>query len=412
MKIAYVYSGIQLPFVVNELEAHDTAGCQVLSLISRHQDDCRNLSQLMIKWHKKSLYRPAIYREIWNCFREVSRHPIRFLKASLWLLGLSLVSPRDFVLGLYEMLAACSFAQPCRRHGVDHIHVHFASRSLTMGILLGFLLGKNVSCTVHAFDIFMRKPGTLRKRLSCCRFIVAISEYNVRYLQDKCGSGIADLCTVIHCGIHIGGFLPRHADFSPHRIVSVARLVAKKGLDIAIRACEKLARKGIPFFFEIIGDGEEYHRLDNLIRQCHLEGTVRLLGAVPNDEIAQSLRNAALFLLPCVAGSDGNVDGIPVSIMEAMACEVPVISSRLSGIPELVIDGETGFSLKEKDVDEIADRIEQLLNDRETNERLGRSARRLVLEQFDIEKNAARIRSLFEKNRKSERMNAKPTRTG
>lgn len=396
MKIAYVVSGMKLPFVVNEIEAHEQAGWQVLPLASCRPERFQDWSKVMIKWCWRAVYRPNALVQIAVTLREAFAHPLRFMRVCLWLFGMLLHSPAEFAKGIYEMTAACYFASYCRRFDARHIHVHFASRSLSLGLMLGILTDRPVSCTVHAFDIFTRPPASLRARLIKCKFIAAISRFNVEYLGKTCGKRIADLCRVVHCGIDLERFKSVSREPQPGRMVCVARLDRKKGLSVAMRACAELKKGGTKFLFQIIGDGPEKTRIEEQIHELGLQDYVELLGAKANDQLVPFFGEAALFFMPCVKTQAGDMDGIPVAMMEAMACQVPVVSTRLSGIPELVHDGVNGLLVEEGNTSALAEAIRTLLADSDKVRRFGRAGRDHIEKNFDIKKTAAQVRELIQ----------------
>lgn len=397
MKIAYVVSSlkISMTFVVNELEAHEKAGWQVLSLVSCKPGPFENLSEVMVKWNKRAVHRPGIFSQIAAILREIFTHPLRFVKVLFWLSTLLARSPVEFTKALYELTACCYFAAECRRFGAEHIHVHFASRSLSLGLMMGILTGLPVSCTVHAFDIFTRSSGSLQMRLAKCKFIASISKFNVEYLRKTCGDSIADLCHVVHCGIDTEKFNTVCRQPESGRMVCVCRFSPKKGLDIAIRACAKLRDNNVKFLYEIAGDGPQRRDLEDLIEELNLADKVKLLGAISNDQLIELFRRASVFLMPCVKTPDGDMDGIPVAMMEAMVYEVPVVSTAISGIPELVEDGLSGRLAPEKDVDALEQILKELVADTDKIERFGKAGRDRVLKDFSISENAEKLRELI-----------------
>ncbi|MCP4607225.1 MAG: glycosyltransferase [Planctomycetes bacterium] len=397
MKTAYIVSSlkISMTFVVNELEAHEQAGWQELPLVSCKPGTLENLSEVMVKWNKRSVHRPDFFVQIGTTLREIITHPIRFGKILFWLATLLVHSPGEFAKALYELTACCYFAGKCRRFGAEHIHVHFASRSLSLGLMMGMLTGLPVSCSVHAFDIFTRSPSSLRMRLAKCKFIASISQFNVEYLRKTCGNSVADLCRVVHCGIDPEKFSSVSRQPEVGRIVCVCRLSPKKGLDIAIRACAKLRDNNVKFQFEVAGDGPQRRDLEELIESLNLADHIKLLGARPNDQLTELFSRASVFLMPCVKTPDGDMDGIPVAMMEAMACEVPVVSTAISGILELIEDGVTGRLAPENDVDALTQILQELLGDMNKIEQLGKAARERVLTDFCISRNAAKLRELI-----------------
>jgi len=416
MKIAYVVSGMKMTFVINEMAAHEQAGWEVLPLASCKRERFQNMSEVMIQWCKQAVYRPNVLVQIWMTLREMVVHPLRFWRACFWLATLLIHSPVEFAKAIYELTAACHFAFHCRRFGIEHIHVHFASRSLNLGLMLGMLTDLPVSCTVHAFDIFIRSARSLRPRLAKCKFIAAISQFNVEHLRNVCGKYVADLCHVVHCGIDVERFRPsawqpqaclersrkaelgdgRTTEGKPGKMLCVARLEAKKGLDLAIRTCAKLRENNVEFLFEIIGSGPERKRLEKHIRQLGLEDCIVLLGPKSNDQLIQFYSKASVFFMPCVKTQNGDMDGIPVAMMEAMACEVPVVSTRLSGIPELVQHNVNGLLVDEQDPGALAEATKILFDNPDKIRQFGRAARQQIVQNFNIKEIAAKLRELIQ----------------
>lgn len=350
----------------------------------------------MIKWCRRTIYRSNVLVQIWMTLREMVMHPLRFWRVCIWVVTLLFHSPAEFLKAVYELTTVCDFAFHCRRFGVEHIHVHFASRSLSLGIVLGILMDLPVSCTVHAFDIFTRSCGSLQPRLAKCKFIAAISQFNIEHLRKICGQSIADLCRVVHCGIDIEKF--RKVSHQPKQgvMVCIARLERKKGLDIAIEACARMKEKNIDFRFQIIGDGPERKHLEKQIHALDLEDRVELLGPKANDQLLPYFSEACLFFMPCVKTQAGDMDGIPVAMMEAMACEVPVVSTRISGIAELVHHNINGILVNRADPDILAEVVVDLLYDLDKIRRFGCAARRQVEQNFNVTKTAAELRQLIQ----------------
>lgn len=396
MKTAYIVSGLNQTFVINEIEAHEQAGWSILPLASCRRHNTDEFSGLMASWVEKAVFRPGCFILASSLVFQTLRHPIMMLQIAAWFPALAFHSISEFAKAVYELPAACYFARHCSRSGVRHIHVHFASRSLNLGIMTGMLIKAPVSCTVHAFDIFTRKPGSLTARLSKCVFIAAISEYNIRYLSETCGDRIANLCRVVHCGIDVDQFKATDRDLQPGKLLFVGRLVEKKGLEVSIEAAARLHEEGISFSYDIVGNGPMHDDLEELIKCRGLEEKVRLLGSVPNDRLTGLFNQCGVFVMPCVRASSGDQDGIPVALMEAMACEIPVVSTNISGIPELVEDGVNGYLTDAKDVDGLAAVLKGLLvATPQHNRKLGRAGRRRIQEEFNITRTSCQLRELI-----------------
>lgn len=350
----------------------------------------------MKEWSEKSLYRPGLPVSAGYALRELVVNFRNSAAALAFLFSLMFVDIREFCKGLYEFSAAPYFAHRCRLFGAEHVHVHFASRSLTLGIFISILNGIPLSCTVHAFDIFTRGKASLAYRLGKCSFIASISHYNVKYLRQICGDGIADRCRIVRCGIDTRRFECAGDKKRGNTLLCVANLVEKKGHETAIRACSLLKSRGVDFRLHIVGDGELRGRLERLVEECDLAANVILHGHVPNDRLEEFYSEADVFVMPCLTDRFGDRDGIPVAFMEALACRVPVISTWVSGIPELVRHDESGLLVPERSIDGLAEAIETLLKDPQRARRMGERGREIVAREFEIEKTSSILRGYIE----------------
>ena len=397
MRIAYITSGFPETFVINEIEAHRQAGWEILPLVSAKPFDHAGRSALDQQWHGRACYRPSPLAQFLGILRELVTHPIRFVRVLAFLAHLACCNAREFAKAIHEFTVAFYFADKARQFGAQHVHAHFAARSLSLALMVAILVGRPVSCTAHAFDIFTRPASSLRPRLLRCRFIAAISQYNVRHLRGLCGDSVADLCHVIHCGINMDLFQVVQRRPQPGRMIAVAHLTnPKKGFDVAIDACARLRDQGVDFLFQIVGDGPLRPRIEEQVRRLKLEDRVQLLGGKPNDQIRDLLSQACVFVLACVTGPDGDRDGIPVAMMEALACEVPALTTNISGNPELVIDGVTGRLVPEKDPQALAEAMKDMLCDMGRLEQYGQAGRALVAREFNTAINSAKLRTLME----------------
>jgi glycosyltransferase involved in cell wall biosynthesis len=230
--------------------------------------------------------------------------------------------------------------------------------------------------------------------------VVTISEYNRRHLISA--GTPAGKIKVVPCGIDLQQFTVN----GTHRretgaIVTIGRLEGIKGFPYLVQACAILKARGIPFTCEIIGEGSLRPVLEQEICTNGLEGTVRLRGALSQTQVRAALADAQVFVLPSVQTPDGNQDGIPVALMEAMALGLPVISTRVSGIPELVVDGVSGLLAPPGDAVALADAIERLLKDPALREVLSRQGSEAVRARHDIARSVARMQEIF-----SEALNA------
>jgi glycosyltransferase involved in cell wall biosynthesis len=234
----------------------------------------------------------------------------------------------------------------------------------------------------------------LREKTAEADFVVTISEFNRRLLARF---GDPAKVHVVRCGIELERYpLQEEPPPGPATILTVASLQEYKGVDRLIRACAVLAARSLPEWrCRIVGGGVLRRELERLVEELGLGGRVELCGPKPQDEVARLLQESHLFVLPSVVAHDGQMDGLPVALMEALAVGLPVVASDLSGVPELVRPGETGTLVPPGDAEALADALAGVLLDPEPARRLGRAGRRLVEEQFVLSDNVGALVELF-----------------
>jgi glycosyltransferase involved in cell wall biosynthesis len=320
------------------------------------------------------------------------RNPRRYSRALFYVLS-------KFKLGLvWRFLQAGYIAERARRLGLRSFHAHFASRPTTVALLASRISGIPYSFTAHAYDIYYTDSNSkvLARKLDDAEFVVTISDYNKAFLESRF-NGATNKIVRIYNGIDLQTFAPNgEPPSTPFTIVSVARLVEKKGLSYLIEACRHLRDRGIEFRCLIIGKGRLRSHLDGLIKQWDLRKKVQLLGVCSQSEVLQRYREAHLFVLPCVIDDRGNRDGLPVSIVEALACGLPVITTSVTGIPEVVQDGHNGIIIPESEPVELADAIESVISDAQLYQHLQENSRASVVTNFDLTKSANSMHQLFD----------------
>jgi len=300
---------------------------------------------------------------------------------------------------------ALYFAEFFARSGVDHVHVHFANRAAHTAVFLKEVSGIPFSVTAHGQD-FMKDLGSddlLREICAAAEFVAAETDYSRDLLRQRS----PDFATKIHRvynGIDLerfpGGASTQRGGYSSRntvpRIVSVGRLVAFKGFDDLIDACAELARCRIEFVCDIIGDGPQRETLQAKIEQLDLSSRVNLLGSLSQRAVLERLQAADIFALPSTTDAQGATDVFPTVILEAMASARPVVSTRLAGIPELVVDGETGTLISAGDSTALAQALEQLLRDPELRSRFGHGGRARIEQHFRIENTVVSLMEMLE----------------
>ncbi|PYK41656.1 MAG: hypothetical protein DME60_02205 [Verrucomicrobia bacterium] len=280
--------------------------------------------------------------------------------------------------------------------GIRHVHAHFAGMAARTGFWIDKFFPVTFSFTAHANDIFAPRDFQigLDKLVDAARLIVTETDYAERLLRERF-SDSANRIQRIYNGLDLTLF--KRADFSstPPLIVAVGRLIAKKGFADLLRACRLLMERGQSFRCEIVGEGPLEQELREQIVQLDLEGRVGLPGAKPQHEIRELLAAATVFVMPSVIDPDGGMDNLPTVIMEAMAAGLPVVSTSIGGIPEMVIQNETGFLVSPGDAAALAGAIEKMINDRLLARKLGQAGHERAQRLFSIEKNVRALCALL-----------------
>jgi len=280
--------------------------------------------------------------------------------------------------------------------GVRHVHAHFAGMAARTVFWIHRFFPMTFSFTAHANDIFAPRHFEigLDKLVDAARLIVTETDYAAQFLRERFPQR-ADSVHRIYNGLDLAEF--ERADFSstPPLIIAVGRLIAKKGFAELIRACALLAEHGKLFRCEIIGEGPLENELRAQIAQLNLQNRFVLLGAKPQREVRQHLAAASVFVLPSVLDPEGGMDNLPTVIMEAMATGLPVVSTNIAGIPEMVVQNETGFLVQPADPIALTKAIEDVIDDRLLAQRLGEAGHQRAQELFSIEKNARELCALL-----------------
>lgn len=279
---------------------------------------------------------------------------------------------------------------------VRHVHAHFAGMAARTAFWIHRFFPMTFSFTAHANDIFAPRHFEigLDKLVDAARVIVTETDYAAQFLRERFPQR-ADSVHRIYNGLDLAEF--ERADFSstPPLIIAVGRLIAKKGFAELIRACALLAERGKLFRCEIIGEGPLENELRAQIAQLNLQNRFVLSGAKPQREVRQHLAAASVFVLPSVLDPEGGMDNLPTVIMEAMATGLPVISTNIAGIPEMVVQNETGFLVQPADPIALAKAIEAVIDDRLLAQRLGEAGHQRAQELFLIEKNVRELCALL-----------------
>ena len=355
---------------------------------------------------------PRWLAQNWGLFlpavvRTGRRHPVGLARAAGQALAQSVRARRRFwafprKLYVLELLRAVDLADRLDRAGdVARLHAHFAHGTTTVTWLASTITGLPFSFTGHAKDIYteeLNPAGLLRRKMDAASFVVTCTEANRRHLSSL---GSRTPVHVLYHGLN-ADFEPLAANASRRdrsgrvRLLAVGRLVRKKGLDTLVDACALLRDRGLDFEAVIAGEsGASEQEVRDRVAAGGLEGRVTLLGPLTQDALFEEYQRASVFALPCRVLEDGDRDGIPNVLMEAMACSVPVVTTGVSGITELVHDGENGLIVDPDRPGDLADALHRLVKDPGLAHQLAEQGRRTVAERFDAATTAGRMASLL-----------------
>src|SRR5437868_3300470 len=296
---------------------------------------------------------------------------------------------------------ALYFADFFARSGVDHVHVHFANRAAHTAVFLKEISGIPFSVTAHGQD-FMKDLGSddlLREICAAAEFVAAETDYSRELLRQRCPDSACKIHRVYN-GMDLTRFPAPNEEVSINqapRIISIGRLVAFKGFEYLIDACADLVRRGLEFTCEIIGDGPLRGDLEARIRKLNLSDRVHLLGSLSQGAVLEKLRSADIFALASVTDAQGASDVFPTVIIEAMATARPVVSTQLAGIPESVVDGETGLLVPPEDTMALAEALGRLIEEPKLRLHYGRAGRVRIEQHFRIERTVAPLIELLQK---------------
>ena len=392
MKIGYVvkrYPRYSETFIVNEILAHEAAGMEI-EIFSVLLPEDGHFQDVISRVRAPVTYLPSKglkVAEFWSALEQAGE-----TLPDGWL---SLEAARgEDVRYVYQ---AVVLAREARLRAISHLHAHFATAATTVARLAAHFAGLPYTFTAHAKDIFHEsvRPADLRRKLADATVAVTVSDYNLAYLRESYGSAARHVRRTYN-GLDLERFPYRSPYERAPRIVGVGRLVEKKGFVDLIDACAILAKEGRKFTCRIVGTGEQEVGLRVRIARLGLEDRIELLGPRPQSELVRLVQDAAVLAAPCVVGADGNRDGLPTVLLEAMALGTPCVSTDVTGIPEVVRDGETGLVVSQRDPAALAAAVGRLLEEPDLRARLAERARRLVEAEFDVNRNATQLRELFQ----------------
>jgi glycosyltransferase involved in cell wall biosynthesis len=386
-------------FVYREVRELRARGWNVIavslnSLRDQHEESLADLQKDRI----------FVYEPGWSfeAIIEMIAHPICSARTLFKAVG-DVLNPReptggrDRIKTIGQALAGLKLASDLRKLGVKHIHCHFAHAPASVGMYASTQLGIPFSFTGHANDLFQRRH-LLRKKLLRAGFIACISNWHrefYRAIEPSCDSR----CEVIRCGVPVDQWmcrLPVPNETDALRVLTLCRLVEKKGVDMLIRALHAWGTKSARNWkLTVAGDGEMMDKLKEIAQHLAVSHCIDWRGAVTNEVVPQLLAESDVFALPCRTDVSGDKDGIPVVLMEAMACGTPVIAGNVAAISELVEDGKSGLLVDGTNLDAIVNAIDKLDRDPELRKHLASGGRQRVETEFSLARNVSKLEERF-----------------
>jgi colanic acid/amylovoran biosynthesis glycosyltransferase len=389
-KVGYVlkrYPRFSETFVVNEILAHEAAG-QEIEIFALRPVQETHFQDAISRVRGPVTHVPDRHRTPEMLWAQLARAEAAFTGAAARAMAAG--GEAD------DVTQALAIAVACRQRGIGHLHAHFGTLATSVARLAAAIAGIGYSFTAHAKDIYhdYGHDTGLAGKLRDADAVVTVSDFNLDHLRSTYGKDAARV-TRIYNGLDLTGLDWRAPEPGADEIVAVGRLIEKKGFHILVEAMLILAERGLRPRCRIIGQGEEEANLRAQIAGAGLTETVTLEGPRPQPAVFAAMRRAAVMACPCVVGRDGNRDGLPTVLIEAMTLGTPCVGSDVTGIPEIVRHDQTGLIARAGDALGLADALERLLADAGLRTRLSRAGRALVEQEFDIHRNATALRAVF-----------------
>lgn len=399
--LAYITTGypyVSHTFIQNEVLALRALGVQIDTYAVRREplSECRTAADREAWQTTYALRPPKLLDHLRAHLAGMLTRPARYRDALSRALAMGSGSPGEVLRHVAYFLQAVVLWDRCRRRQVVHVHAHFANVASDVSLLAARLGGPEFgwSFTMHGptefYDVHRHR---LSEKVAEARFVVCISEFARSQLMAVSSPENWDKLHVVHCGVDIERFSPpgRPHAAEPVRIICVGRLVPEKGQALLLQATAQLRHEGHQLVLVLVGDGPMHDYLKDTARALRLDETVEFRGAVGHDVVDGLLGEADIFCLPSFA------EGVPIVLMEAMAMGLPVVASRVMGVPELIQDGISGRLVSPGALADLVAVLRELVADARLRGQLGRAGRKRVQAEFDLSTSARQLRSLYER---------------
>ena len=380
---------MKIAYLVNTLPIHPTVTDQIRSLVGRGHEI--SIISIFPPTQPREEIEPILTQHL-----VVAAH-VRV--ARTFLLGLATAPGLLFHLirrgrpyiGIKGSVRAFYLVKIIQKREIARIHCEFVSINSLYALVLSRELHIPASHTIHGSDLLLKPLEHLREIIAEARPFITISEYNRTYIEKRYGPGLPSI-EVVRCGVNPDRFTPDtdRRNTAPLRIVTVSWFRPVKSLDTLVRSLVILEDRNVPFHAVIIGGGTDgKDTVRSIIDEGGISRKTEMTGALSRDGVKKHLARSDIFALPSIS------EGVPVSMMEAMAMELPVVATDIMGISEIVIEGVTGFMVPQQEPAALADRLELLIHDKRLRISMGREGRKVIIERYNTQKNVARLESLF-----------------
>jgi colanic acid/amylovoran biosynthesis glycosyltransferase len=398
MRIAYIVSRfphVSETFIVRELDAVSATGeveIELLSLFPAVAGTVHPAAEPWVRRLQRATVGGGLAALVWWLFRR----PLRLASSAAVVVRAYARRPRLALRAIASVVIACRHARALAERPVDHVHAHYATYPALAAWLCWRLLGVGYSFTAHAHDLYLDQ-SMLGRKIADARFVVTISDFNRDWLRPFAGDSETPI-EVVHCGIDLAEYEYRGRSLpaqGPVGALCVASLQEYKGHAVLLRALAADPRLG-RVRVELVGEGKLRASLEHLAAELGIAHRVKFAGGLREAAVRDRLAAADLFVLPSIIASDGQMEGLPVVLIEAMASGVPVVATRLSGIPELVVDGETGLLAEPSEPADLARALARALDD-DPGEVMHRvvAGRERVERGFDLRETGERMAALY-----------------
>ena len=401
-RIAYLapeLPSLSATFVTNEIWALEAMGEEIHPYsIHRPKHKAHGQKAADLAERTPIVYEQSLMRNLLDLGWTMVHHKRSMARAGVQLLGdifkTGIIRMDSFKL-LYQFIHSAWLSRDLRRKNIEHLHIHFAHVPTQIGMYAASMAGVPFSFMAHANDIFER-PLLIKEKIKRSHRAISISSFNIDIMASY--GGDLDKIDIVRCGVDSSASLrpvKRKQEMDAFVIGTLGRLVEKKGIDTLIRAATILKKQDTPFQIQIAGDGPLHQQLVQQVETADLSQEVIFLGSMPHSDALEWMKTLDIFVLAGKMDSNGDMDGIPVVLMEAMNFGVPVVSTRLSGIPELVIDNETGLLCDPENHKQLAQAIRELVMSPDLAQKLIQTAKQHIVNEFDQRLNASRLLTIF-----------------